>query len=200
MDEINRLVKQNREWARKKEENNPGFFADKARKQSPEYLWVGCCDSRMPAEMVTGMEPGDMLVYRNVANLVTTRDTSCMAAIQFAVESLQVKHIIVTGHTNCGGVQAAYTDQASGELREWLQPISELCDCHKDQLDNIRDEHDRINRLVELNIEQQVLNLSDLPVIQNAWKNGQQLSIHGCLYDVATGELRPMGIMVSGAE
>ncbi len=197
MDEINRLVKQNREWAIKKEQQQPGFFEDKARKQSPEYLWVGCCDSRMPAEMVTGMEPGDMLVYRNVANLVTTRDNSCMSAIQFAVESLQVKHIIVTGHTNCGGVQATYRDEATGALREWLEPIRDLCDCHKDQLDSIRDEDARINRLVELNIEQQVLNLADLPVVQNAWKKGQKLSIHGCLYDIATGELRPLGITVT---
>ena len=200
MDEINRLVKQNRNWAKKKVEKHPGYFTEKARRQAPEYLWIGCCDSRMPAEMVTGMEPGDMLVYRNVANLVTTRDNSCMAAIQFAVESLKVKKIIVTGHTNCGGVQATYNDNATGELKEWLQPIRELCNCHKDQLDNIQDEHDRVNRLVELNIEQQVLNLADLPVVQNAWKNGQELSIHGCLYDIATGELNPLGIMVSGAD
>ncbi|MCL6270326.1 carbonic anhydrase [Sansalvadorimonas sp. 2012CJ34-2] len=200
MDEINRLVKQNRKWAENKEEEHPGFFTDTARKQSPEYLWIGCCDSRMPAEMVTGMEPGDMLVYRNVANLVTTRDTSCMAAIQFAVDALHVKHIIVTGHTNCGGIQAGYSNNASGELEEWLKPVRDLCDCHKDQIENIPDDQGRVNRLVELNIEQQVLNLADLPVIQNAWKRGQQLTIHGCLYDLATGELNPLGIMVNSLD
>ncbi|WP_281648746.1 carbonic anhydrase [Parendozoicomonas sp. Alg238-R29] len=199
MDEINALLKQNRAWADEREEKEPGSFARLAKGQSPEYLWIGCIDSRMPAEQLTGLEPGQMLVYRNIANLVNPADKSCMSAIQFAVEVLKVKNIIVTGHTNCGGVAAALKKEADGTLEEWLTPLHELCDHHSEQLESLPNESEQAERLCELSIEQQVLNVADNPVVQKAWKNGQQLSIHGCVYDVATGELRSLGIRVSNS-
>ncbi|WP_196221560.1 carbonic anhydrase [Sansalvadorimonas verongulae] len=200
MDEINLLLKQNRAWAEQREQEEPGCFARLANSQSPEYLWIGCIDSRMPAERLTGLEPGRMLVYRNIANLVNPADTSCMSAIQFAVDVLKVKHIIVSGHTNCGGVTAALKRDADGQLEEWLHPLHELCEHHNEQLESLNDDSERAERLCELSIEQQVLNVAENPVVQKAWKRGQKLSVHGCVYDVSTGELRSLGIQVNSAE
>ena len=163
MDEIKSLIEQNRSWAKECEDQDPGSFARLANSQSPEYLWIGCIDSRMPAEQMTGMKPGDMLVYRNIANQVNPADKSCMAAIQFAVDVLKVKHIIVTGHTNCGGVTTALKGGASAPLGDWLTPISELGELHRDQLDSIACERDKVTRLCELSIEQQVLNVAENP-------------------------------------
>ncbi len=200
MDEIKSLIEQNRDWAKLREEQEPGGFARLASSQSPEYLWIGCIDSRMPAEQMTGMQPGDMLVYRNIANQVNPADKSCMSAIQFAVDVLKVKHIVVTGHTNCGGVTTALQGPAPGPLGEWLAPIANLGEQHREQLENIECDHDRVTRLCELSIEQQVLNVAENTYVQQAWKRGQHLSIHGCVYDVATGELRSMGIQITGTD
>ena len=199
MDDISKLLEQNRKWSQEREKREPGCFARQASSQSPKYLWIGCIDSRMPAEQLTGLEPGDMLVYRNIANLVSHSDTGCMSAIQFAVNVLKVEHIIVSGHTNCGGVSAALQGDSSGPLKEWLTPLHELCDHHREQLESISKKPNRADRLSELNIEQQVLNIAETQTVQKAWKNGQSLSIHGCIYDVATGELRSLGFRVSNS-
>ena len=200
MDEINLLLKQNRAWAEQREQEEPGCFARLANSQSPEYLWIGCIDSRMPAERLTGVEPGRMLVYRNIANLVNPDDTSCMSAIQFAVEVLKVKYIIVSGHTNCGGVKAALNKEADGQLDKWLTPLHDLCDHHNEQLESLSNKDEQAERLCELSIEQQVLNIAETSFVQKAWKNGQKLIIHGCKYDVATGQLHSLGIRVNSAE
>ncbi len=200
MEAIKQLLEQNRKWAEDREQQDPGCFARQSKSQSPKILWIGCCDSRMPAEQLTGTEPGDMLVYRNIANLVNLNDPSCMSAIQFAVNVLQIDHIIITGHTNCGGISAALKGNTTDDLHEWLEPLQGLCDQHKEELNSCCNHDQRVDQLSALNIKQQVLNVAETDVVQQAWKRGQQLSIHGFIYDVASGELRSMGIHISGTD
>ncbi|CAM3756701.1 carbonic anhydrase [Parendozoicomonas haliclonae] len=200
MEAIRQLLEQNRKWAQDREQQDPGCFARQSKSQAPKFLWIGCIDSRMPAEQLTGMEPGDMLVYRNIANQVNPKDTSIMAAIQFAVDALQIDHIVITGHTNCGGISAAIKGQVTDDLQTWLNPLQELNSEYGEELGHCGCHDEKVDHLCEINIKKQVLNVAETEVVQNAWKRGQKLSIHGCIYDVASGELRTMGIHVSGPD
>ncbi len=199
MEAIKKLLEQNRDWALSREEVDPGCFARQANSQAPHILWIGCCDSRMPAELLTGTDPGEMLVYRNIANLVVPSDDSCMSAIEFAVNILKVDHIIVSGHTNCGGVSTAIKKEASQHLNEWLEPLYKLHDQHHDDLAHCCSHNERVNALSVLNVKQQVHNVAQTEAVQQAWKNGQELSIHGFMYDVSCGELSSMGIHLDGS-
>ena len=198
MEAIRQLLEQNRDWAESREQTDPGCFARLANSQAPHILWIGCCDSRMPAELLTGTEPGDMLVYRNIANIVSMEDASCMAAIEFAVNVLKVDHIIVSGHTNCGGVSTAINRAAENNLDTWLEPLYALHSDHKEDLDHCCDHNEQVRQLSQLNVKQQVANVAKTEAVQQAWKRGQVLSVHGFMYDVASGELSSMGIHLDG--
>lgn len=190
---INRLLKHNAGWAAEKRCNDPDYFERLAALQKPEFLWIGCSDSRVPANVITGLEPGEVFVHRNVANLAHRADLNLLSVLEFAVEVLEVKHIIVCGHYGCGGVKAAIDGHRHGIIDHWLQPIRDIANKFKDELNDIKEEQARFNRLCELNIESQVRNLSRTPIIQSAWKHSKELEIHGWVYGLKDGLLRDLG-------
>ena len=188
--EMEQLLKNNKTWADTIKKNFPDFFTSLSKGQSPPYLWIGCSDSRVPATQVCGLKPGDLFVHRNIANLVVPTDTSFMSVLQYAVLVLKVRHIIVCGHTGCGGVKAALEQNTSGPIGEWLKNIEEVYKKHQDLLDwEIESFEEKTNRLVELNVREQVSRLNENPIVQEAWELGQDLEIHGLVYDLKTGEL-----------
>lgn len=186
------LLDHNIKWATEKRREDPDFFRRLSALQRPEYLWIGCSDSRVPANVITGLEPGEVFVHRNVANLVHRADLNLLSVLEFAVETLEVKHIIVCGHYGCGGVRAAMDGHRHGIIDHWLQPIRDVADERKGELDPILDEGARLDRLCELSIEAQVAGLSRTPIIQSAWKRGRKLAIHGWVYGLNDGLLRDL--------
>ncbi|WP_024871848.1 carbonate dehydratase [Tolumonas lignilytica] len=195
---LNQLFIQNRQWAEQIKAEDPHFFEKLASQQSPEYLWIGCSDSRVPANELLGLLPGDVFVHRNVANLVVHTDFNCLSVIQYAVEVLKVKHIIVCGHYHCGGVIAAMSNQEYGLIDNWLRNIKDIHYKYRSQVDAIDDEHERQNYLCELNVLEQVANVCYTSIVQNAWRREQQLAVHGWIYDVKDGLLRDLEITVDG--
>lgn len=193
---LNTLFGNNRRWAEEMEKRQPGFFAGLTHQQNPQYLWIGCSDSRVPANEIVGMRPGELFVHRNVANLVVQNDLNCMSVIQYAIENLKVRHIIVCGHYGCGGVKAAMNGGSQGLVEIWLNPLIKIADKHKSQLACISDKDTRLRRYCELNIIEQVRNVCSAPAVLAAWENGTNLSVHGWIYDVADGLLRDMGLCV----
>ena len=189
---IDRLLNHNVGWAAEKRRNDPEFFERLAALQRPEFLWIGCSDSRVPANVITGLEPGEVFVHRNVANLVHRADLNLLSVLEFAVETLEVRHIIVCGHYGCGGVKAAMDGHRHGIIDHWLQPIRDVANKYEDHLDEIKSEDGMLNRLCELSIESQVRNLSRTPVIRSAWKRGKELQIHGWVYGLNDGLLRDL--------
>lgn len=171
------LLNHNIQWATQKRQADPDYFKRLAALQQPEYLWIGCSDSRVPANVITGLEPGEVFVHRNVANLVHRGDLNILSVLEFAVETLQVKHIIVCGHYNCGGVRAAMDGHQHGLIDHWLQPVRDTANEHHDALEKIIDGDRRLNRLCELSIKAQVEGLARTPIVQSAWKRGRPLSI-----------------------
>ena len=194
---LSHLFAQNRSWAAEMTRQDPEFFARLSRQQAPQYLWIGCSDSRVPANQIVGLLPGEMFVHRNVANVVTHTDLNCLSAIQFAVEVLRVGHIIVCGHYGCGGVLAALRDDRLGLIDNWLRHVQDVRRKHRAQLDALETEAQRHSRLCELNIAEQVENVCRTTVVRDAWARGQTLSVHGWVYDLRDGLLRDLGLCVT---
>ena len=192
MKDINELLIQNEHWAEELRETQPEFFSESAKQQSPNFLWIGCSDSRVPECQIMELLPGEMFVHRNIANQVIKTDLSCMSVIQFAVEVLKVKHIIVCGHYGCGGVQAAIKDQPLGLIDNWLANIKALVSEHSELLQPLSDE-EKFARLCEINAMQQAENVVNTPVIQNAISRGQEISVHTWIYNMEQGRLHVLG-------
>jgi carbonic anhydrase len=193
------LKANNRAWAAGKVAADPGFFQRLVRQQAPEYLWIGCSDSRVPANEIVGLDPGEMFVHRNVANLAPPQDANYLSVLQFAVDVLKVKHILVVGHYRCGGVSAAVDGKRRGLVDHWLHPIRELWLAHEAELEAIPDKDARLDRLCELNVIHQVRNVASDVFVQDAWARGQQLSVHGWIYSVADGLVKDLNVTVEGA-
>jgi carbonic anhydrase len=200
MSEVLRLIQNNRAWATHKIEQDPGFFRRLMAQQNPDFLWIGCADSRVPANEIVGLDPGELFVHRNVANLVVPSDFNCLSVLQYAIEVLQVRHIIVCGHYGCGGVRAALDRQDHGLINNWLAPLKEVCARHSAELDAIAEEPKRVDRLCELSVVQQVRNVAQIPHVQRAWGRGQPLELHGWIYGIADGRLRDLAVSIEGPE
>jgi carbonic anhydrase len=194
---LSHLLKNNQRWAHEIQTRMPGFFEKLTRQQTPEYLWIGCSDSRVPANEIVGMLPGELFVHRNVANLVIQTDINCLSVIQYAVELLRVKHVIVVGHYGCGGVRAALEDREHGLIDNWLHDIRESYRYNIAELEAIPDLDARVNRLCEINVVRQALNVCHTTVVQDAWKRGQDLTIHGWVYGIADGLIKDLGVCVA---
>ena len=194
---LEHLLASNRAWAAQVAIQEPGFFARLSQQQAPQYLWIGCSDSRVPANQITGMMPGEVFVHRNIANVGVHTDLNCLSVIQYAVEVLQVKHIIVCGHYGCGGVKAALQNQKYGLIDNWLRHIQDIMRIHAGLLSSIDDEAVRLDRLCELNVIEQVCNVCETTIVQNAWERGQKLSVHGWLYSISDGLLQDLQMVVS---
>lgn len=190
MESYRRLLLNNKAWVEDKLSLRPDFFTRHSITQTPEFLWIGCSDSRVPAEEITGLEPGDLFVHRNVANLVIHTDFSMLSVVQYAVEVLKVRHIIVCGHLGCGGVKAALSRQHLGLINKWLRHIKDVYRFHATELDTIQDEAKRMDRLIELNVIEQVNHLAELSFVQRAWKTESRPMLHGWIYDIHTGHLK----------
>lgn len=178
-------------------QQDPEFFSKLAQQQSPDYLWIGCSDSRVPANEIVGMLPGELFVHRNVANLVIQTDMNCLSVIQYAVELLRVKHVIVVGHYGCGGVRAALEAQEHGLIDNWLSDIRESYRYNAAELEAIPNPESRLNRLCEINVVRQALNVCHTTVVQDAWKRGQELTVHGWIYGIADGLIKDLGVCVT---
>jgi carbonic anhydrase len=189
---MDHLFEQNREWAAARVAEDPAYFRRLANLQSPEYFWIGCSDSRVPANVITGLQPGEVFVHRNVANLVNPGDLNCLAVLQFAVDVLRVKHVIVCGHYGCGGVHAALTGQRHGLIDHWLHPIRDLACTHVTELDALPDMPARHNRLCEINVIEAVRLVADTPIMRDAWARGAEVSVHGWVYSLEDGLIRDM--------
>jgi carbonic anhydrase len=197
MPELAHLFENNRAWAADMTRQDAEFFRRLAAQQSPQYLWIGCSDSRVPANQIVGLVPGDMFVHRNVANVVIHTDLNCLAAIQFAVDVLRVAHIIVCGHYGCGGVLAALRDEKFGLIDNWLRHVQDVRVKHRDELEQVTSEAEEHARLCELNVIEQVINVSQTTVVRDAWRRGQQLAVHGWIYDINDGLLRDLSMCIS---
>jgi len=193
---LDHLKQNNRRWAERKVAADPDFFRRLERQQAPEYLWIGCADSRVPANEIVDLDPGELFVHRNVANLAPPQDANYLSVLQFAVEVLKVKHILVVGHYGCGGVGAAVDGKRHGLIDHWLHPIREVYEAHRAELDAIVDEHARMNRLCELNVVRQVRNVASDVFVQDAWSRGQQLSVHGWVYALGSGLVTDLSVTV----
>lgn len=198
--ELQQLFENNRRWAAKQRAETPDYFERLAGQQTPKYLWIGCSDSRVPANQILGLSPGEVFVHRNVANLVVNTDMSCLAVMQFAVEVLKIQHIIVGGHYSCGGVHAACGRNQFGLIDNWLRHIKDIYVRHKAELDAISDERARGDRLCELNVIEQVKHVCHTTIVQNAWDAGQKLSVHGVIYGLHDGILRDLAVRISNTD
>jgi carbonic anhydrase len=194
---ISHLIDGNRAWARRMTQEDPEFFRRLSRQQAPQYLWIGCSDSRVPANEIVGLLPGQMFVHRNLANLVVHADLNCLSVIQFAVDVLRVGHIIVCGHYGCGGVLAALRDARLGLCDNWLRHLQDVRWKHRAELDALGTEAERHHRLCELNVIEQVVNVSHTTVVREAWARGQALSVYGMVYGLGDGVLRDLGVTAS---
>jgi carbonic anhydrase len=200
MSNLDNLLDNNAQWAARVQEQRPGFFENLARQQTPEYLWIGCSDSRVPANQIVGLDPGDIFVHRNVANLVVHTDFNCLSVLQYAVEVLKVKHIIICGHYGCGGVAAALQNMEHGLIDNWLRNIKDLYEQHEMLFRDIKSDEERVNALCMLNVIGQVSNVSHTTIVQNAWKRGQDLSVHGWIYSIKDGLIKDLDSTLTGSE
>lgn len=192
MESYQRLLLNNKAWVNDKLNLREDFFSRMTQSQEPEFLWIGCSDSRVPAEEVTGVEPGEIFVHRNIANLVIHTDFNMLSVLQYAVEVLKVKHIIVCGHYGCGGVRTAMSRKHLGLINKWLRHIKDVYRLHSDELESIQNETVRFERLVELNVIEQVHHLAEISFVQQAWRKGDRPTIHGWIYDIHTGYLKDL--------
>ncbi|HEX8411315.1 MAG TPA: carbonate dehydratase [Thermoanaerobaculia bacterium] len=199
MTDLDHLFANNRAWAAEMTRQDPDFFTSLSVQQSPQYLWIGCSDSRVPANQIVGLAPGQMFVHRNVANVVVHTDLNCLSVIQFAVEVLRVRHIIVCGHYGCGGVLAALREEKVGLADNWLRHVQDVRRAHQSRIDALPSEGERHRRLCELNVMDQVVNVSQTTVLRDAWSRGYEVAVHGWIYDLADGLLRDLDISI-GAE
>lgn len=193
------LFRNNLSWVERMTANDPEFFTRLAKQQSPEFLWIGCADSRVPANEIMGLLPGEVFVHRNVANLVIHSDMNCLSVLQYAIEVLKVKHILVTGHYGCGGVQAALNHRGFGLIDNWLRHIKDIYRYYEEEFQGL-DEQQKLNLLCELNVVEQVSNVCHTTFVQDAWKRGQPLSVHGFIFSIENGVLQDLGVNISTQE
>ncbi len=196
MKRLQHLFDNNRTWANSVTERDPEFFSRLSNQQSPEYLWIGCSDSRVPANQITRLEPGEVFVHRNIANVVVHTDLNCLSVLQYAVEVLNVKHIIVCGHYGCGGVRAALENHEHGLIDNWLRHIKDVMRFNKEQFEGLEHEQ-KMDLLCELNVREQVTNVSNTTIVQDAWNAGKELSVHGWIYSVENGILKDLDVCMT---
>jgi carbonic anhydrase len=199
MESHTRLLLANKAWVQEKLRTRPDFFLRQAEIQRPPFLWIGCADSRVPSEEITGAEPGELFVHRNIANLIVHTDFNMLSVLQYAVEVLQVEHVIVCGHYNCGGVKNAMSRRDFGLINKWLRHIKDTYRIYHDQIDSIPDFQGRWDRLVEFNVTEQVQNLAKTSIIQRAWHSAQRPQLHGWVYDLRTGYLKELALLPPGS-
>lgn len=197
---VEELLRRNRAWAERTRAADPGFFQNLAVQQTPEFLWIGCSDSRVPANQITGLAPGEVFVHRNIANVVVHTDLNCLSVMQFAIDLLKVRHVVVCGHYGCSGVNAALTRQSVGLADNWLRHVQDVREKHAAELDSIADPAARGRRLCELNAREQARNVCESSVVREAWKRGQALSVHGWVYGIEDGRIRDLGVTRSGPD
>lgn len=195
-----KLLLENKAWASEKVADDPAYFDRLAHIQKPEFLWIGCSDSRVPANEITATQPGEIFVHRNIANMVVNTDLNMLSVLEYAVHHLKVKHVIVCGHYGCGGVKAAMTKHNFGIINKWLRNIKDVYRFHRDEINVIKDEEERCDRLVELNVQEQVMNLAKTSIIQKAWKTDQRPHLHGWVYGLKDGLLKPVFHMDPGTQ
>ena len=195
-----KMLENNKKWVTSKLEKDPDYFLKLSKGQQPPVLWIGCSDSRVPANEIIGAEPGEVFVHRNIANMVVHSDMNLLSVLDYAVNVLKVKHVIVCGHYGCGGVQAAMTNKHIGLIDNWIRHIKDVYRFHSSELNSIVDETDRFNRFVELNVVEQVLDLAKTSIVQGAWEKNQDLHVHGWVYDVADGLIKDLGISIKNDE
>ena len=200
MRELSHLFANNRAWAGKIRAENPEFFLKLSLQQAPQYLWIGCSDSRVPANEIVGLLPGELFVHRNIANVVPAADLNCLSVLQFAVDALKVRHVIVCGHYGCAGVRAVLRENRMGLVDNWLQQVQDVRQKHAAQLATLTDETQRFDRLCELNVIEQVASVCEASSVQDAWARGQSLVVHGWIYAVSDGLLRDLGLCVTRPE
>jgi carbonic anhydrase len=191
---LEHLFDNNRKWSKRVREKMPNFFADLAEQQNPEYVWIGCSDSRVSASNIIGLMSGEVFVHRNIANLVVHSDMNCLSVLQFAVEVLQVKHIIVCGHYGCGGVKAAFENKRHGLIDNWLRHIQDTANLYEQVLADIEDDEGKLDKLCELNVVEQVLNVGETTIVQDAWERGQNVRVHGWIYDLKDGIISDLDV------
>lgn len=197
---LEHLLVKNRQWAQRIKDDDPSFFQQLSSQQKPRYLWIGCADSRVPCTQLVDLLPGDMFVHRNVANLVIHTDFNCLSVMQYAIDVLQVEHIIVCGHYRCGGIQAALQNQQFGLIDNWLRHVHDIITKYHTYLDKFATEQERLDQLCELNVIEQVFNVCENTLVRHAWNRGQKLSVHGWIYGVEDGLLRDLSLNVSSIE
>jgi carbonic anhydrase len=200
MTSINDLLERNKAWAEQIRREDPGFFKRLSTQQSPKYLWIGCSDSRVPANQITGLMPGEVFVHRNIANVMVHTDLNCLSVIQFAVDVLKVEHVLVVGHYGCGGVHAALTGARVGLADNWLRHVADVAQKHAGMLAGIDLESLRHARLCELNVIEQVVNVCQTTMLQDAWSRGQEVSVHGWVYGLHDGRVRELGMDIAAAD
>jgi carbonic anhydrase len=194
---LDHLIASNRTWAAEKVRDDPDFFSRLSRQQAPEYFWIGCSDSRVPANEIVGLPPGQLFVHRNVGNVVLHADLNCLSAMQYAVDALAVEHIIVCGHYGCGGVRVALREESLGLCDNWLRHVQDVRWKHRAELDALPTEEERYRRLCELNVVEQVLNVTRTTVVRDAWQRGQKLAVHGWVYDIRDGLLQDLNLCIT---
>ena len=194
MPDIASIFKNNKEWSQEMISEDSEFFAGLAKLQSPEYLWIGCSDSRVPANEIMGLKPGEVFVHRNIANMVIHTDLNCLSVLQYAIDVLKVKHVVVCGHYDCGGINAAMDGNRHGLIDNWLRHIKDIFRLNEPELTQFASEKDMHDRLCELNVKEQVSNICDTTIVEEAWHTGQELSIHGWIYDLNDGILKDMNV------
>ncbi|MEP1743720.1 MAG: carbonate dehydratase [Kangiellaceae bacterium] len=199
-DRINQLIENNRDWAKKFEDSNPGIFEKLAMQQKPEYLWIGCSDSRVPANTIIGLQPGEVFVHRNIANLVHHSDLNVLSVLEYAVNVLQVKDIILCGHYGCGGVKASLESCEHGIVDNWLRVIKDTYRTYINKFKGIEDEDKELDLLCELNVVEQVRNICHTTIVQKAWRRGQKLSVHGVIYGIEDGLLKDLNVTINSLE
>ncbi|MGY1424861.1 carbonate dehydratase [Lysobacter sp. A289] len=200
MNSLKELLHKNREWADRVSAEDPGFFERLSRQQAPEFLWIGCSDSRVPANQIIDVSPGEVFVHRNIANVVVTTDLNCLSVIQFAVDVLKVKHILVVGHYGCGGVHAALHDQRLGLSDNWVRHVADVAEKHEASLLTFDDDEMKHDRLCELNVLEQVVNVCHTTIVRDAWERGQSVSVHGWVYTLRDGRVHDLRADVIAAE
>ena len=200
MSSLKELLERNRAWSDRVCKEDPGFFERLSMQQAPEYLWIGCSDSRVPANQITDLAPGEVFVHRNIANVVVHTDLNCLSVVQFAVDVLKVKHVMVVGHYGCGGVHAALTGTRLGLVDNWIRHVADVADKHTRCLHGFKSEHDQHDRLCELNVLEQVVNLTHTNIVRDAWRRGQDLTVHGWVYSLTNGRINDLGISMNAPE
>lgn len=197
---LSNLIANNRSWAAARKQQDPKFFERLSNQQSPEYLWIGCADSRVPANEIVNLDPGELFVHRNVANVVVHTDLNCLSVLQYAVEVLKVRHVMVVGHYGCGGVAAALNNLKLGLINNWLRHVQDVSEKYQARLDAIEDHAERVDRLCELNVIEQVTNVCQTTVIESAWERGQEVTVHGWIYRLNDGLVRDLKVSTSENE